>query len=93
MPSMQRFLLSTFDVGCGTVPLGHCVAGSSEARNTAQHMGIISGGKMTYGQRNICKKHTVEQLKTAVTLHIASMITLKIMLGFLNYITENILCI
>ena len=34
---------SMFDAGLGTEL--QCVAGSSEARNTAQHMGIISGGK------------------------------------------------
>lgn len=39
-----------FDAGLGTEPLVQCIVGSSEARNTAQHMGIILGGKMTYGQ-------------------------------------------
>lgn len=53
-----------FYAGLGTEPLVQSVDGSSEASSTAQHMGIILVGKMTYGQGNICKKHSVDGLQT-----------------------------
>lgn len=61
-PIWQHSPLSISEAGLGTEPLVQCIDGSRGARNAAQHMGIIlepKEKKKTYGQRNICKKHTV----------------------------------